>query len=637
MDNDFLNKIIITDNDIDELENIWDDVQFDKNRRDIIKDMKSFDVQAFPGTGKTTVLIAKLAIIAKKWSHPTKGICVLSHTNVAREEIEFRLGNTEYGRKLLSYPHFIGTIHSFMDTFIALPWMKSNGYAVNVIDTEIALQRRFKKLARRTKDYYFVNKNLNENNCESNDYPIKPNIPCKDTTNAYTDVYECIKKSFDEGYFTFNELLYFSRHALVQTEELNKVIENRFPLLFVDEAQDTDELQSELINIAFGKDNTVIQKFGDGNQAIYSSTNSKESASFFPNEPIKTIDNSKRFSNSIAKLSDCFAICSHGMIGENNTFNKNDSKHTIFLFKKDKIQTVISKYGNLVLECFTDKEIEENSKYGVHVVGMIHNKEPIAVSEDHYPNSISDYNKAYSRRTHSKSYTPKTMLECFQLTKILDSKDLFKKIELIGSGLCRYISACTCTKIIGKSNVLKNILNAIPADKQMNFRNDFKMILDLQFDNKSEWEKSADIIKRIVEKYFGSVSNEYNFMQWHDANIFNIDAQTKKVNTLEQENEDGRRVFINFGSIHSVKGRTHLSTLVVETYWYDFNINSILKQICENKNPKISSRIDKRMKIHYVGLTRAKGLICLALPLESVSDEQKAKLKEFGWNVKEIT
>ena len=75
----------------------------DGNRSDIIKNLESIDIQAFPGSGKTTILIAKLAILAKKWSYTNAGICVLSHTNVAREEIEERLGNTDIGKKLLMY------------------------------------------------------------------------------------------------------------------------------------------------------------------------------------------------------------------------------------------------------------------------------------------------------------------------------------------------------------------------------------------------------------------------------------------------------------------------------------------------------------------------------------------------------
>ena len=41
------------------------------------------------------------------------GICVLSHTNVAVNEIKNRL--SDYADRLLSYPNYIGTIQSFID------------------------------------------------------------------------------------------------------------------------------------------------------------------------------------------------------------------------------------------------------------------------------------------------------------------------------------------------------------------------------------------------------------------------------------------------------------------------------------------------------------------------------------------
>ncbi len=44
------------------------------------------DVQAAPGNGKTTLLAAKLALLARTWLTRRRGICVLSHTNAARTE-----------------------------------------------------------------------------------------------------------------------------------------------------------------------------------------------------------------------------------------------------------------------------------------------------------------------------------------------------------------------------------------------------------------------------------------------------------------------------------------------------------------------------------------------------------------------
>ena len=175
-----LEGICISDDDINQVENLLGNVSFDAARRDIIKNLDSFDVQAFPGSGKTTVLIAKLAILAKKWPYEHKGSCVLSHTNVAREEIESRLGQTDIGKKLLSYPHFIGTVHSFFDTYISIPWLRSHGYPVTLIDTDIVLERRWKKLLPGTKDY-LTRKNKTESSCEDVTYPVSVDIGCRET------------------------------------------------------------------------------------------------------------------------------------------------------------------------------------------------------------------------------------------------------------------------------------------------------------------------------------------------------------------------------------------------------------------------------------------------------------------------
>ena len=115
---------------------------FDAPRRAFLKRRTTVDVSACPGSGKTTLIVAKLAILAGKWPHRTRGICVLSHTNVAREQIEHRLGSSVAGQRLLSYPHFIDTIHGFVNRFLALPWLLSNGYPSPTIDDDVTTAYR---------------------------------------------------------------------------------------------------------------------------------------------------------------------------------------------------------------------------------------------------------------------------------------------------------------------------------------------------------------------------------------------------------------------------------------------------------------------------------------------------------------
>ena len=61
-----LEHIRITDDDINWVERIMGfNIKFDKSRRNAIKNLDSVDIQAFPGSGKITLLVAKLAILSR--------------------------------------------------------------------------------------------------------------------------------------------------------------------------------------------------------------------------------------------------------------------------------------------------------------------------------------------------------------------------------------------------------------------------------------------------------------------------------------------------------------------------------------------------------------------------------------------
>ena len=114
--------------------NIFDE----EERMPIIENFReSFDVKACPGSGKTTVLLAKLIILSRKM--PLKdgmGVCVLTHTNVAINEIINKLG--EKSDILFKYPNYFGTIQSFVDKYLTIPYFKRQmGDNVKSIDDDI--------------------------------------------------------------------------------------------------------------------------------------------------------------------------------------------------------------------------------------------------------------------------------------------------------------------------------------------------------------------------------------------------------------------------------------------------------------------------------------------------------------------
>lgn len=111
---------------------------FDPIKVNIIKEDSSCYVQACPGSGKTTTLLAKLIILANKMPLPEgKGICVLTHTNVAIDEIKAKLGTK--ADVLFRYPNFFGTIQTFLHKYVTAAALHYfYGSQIAYVDNDVA-------------------------------------------------------------------------------------------------------------------------------------------------------------------------------------------------------------------------------------------------------------------------------------------------------------------------------------------------------------------------------------------------------------------------------------------------------------------------------------------------------------------
>ncbi|WP_159056113.1 hypothetical protein [Streptomyces scabiei] len=78
----------------------------DAEQWDFLQSETTQDLQAARGSGKTTLIGLKLSLMAEAWTSTTRGVCVLSHTNTAKNEITDRVASLAAGRHLLRYPHF---------------------------------------------------------------------------------------------------------------------------------------------------------------------------------------------------------------------------------------------------------------------------------------------------------------------------------------------------------------------------------------------------------------------------------------------------------------------------------------------------------------------------------------------------
>ena len=627
-------------------------------RVDVLKCLDCVDIAACPGSGKTTLLVAKLAILANKWKYRTRGICVLSHTNAARREIENRLGGTALGRQLLAYPHYIGTIHGFVDRFLALPWLRSLGYPIRVIDTEICLARRWKSLPIR------IRSGLEKNHHGRSVLTIKsPNFDLGQirwgrgflgtSTDTYRQIQEVCKQSAIEGFFCHDEMLMWAETCLDNVPKLTLTIRERFPVLFVDEAQDNSEEQSKLLYRIFMKgENPVIrQRFGDPNQAIYNFVGAKGARTdAFPDaNHTKSIPNSPRFGMALARLAEPFAVNPYdgGLKGKGPRpifpgSASTEGPHTIFLFGDDTIGRVLPAYAEMLIGKFSEEELQR----GVFAaVGQVHND----TQDDNRPRHVGHYWPAYDADLTKTNPQPQTFVQYVRVgqEQAEAAGETYPGVEKIAEGilrLARMAGAGRDVRLRRRSH--RYVLELLEQDSEG--RRLYRLLLDQMIVRRKpltreKWDTCwTKVVRRISEKIAGArlaTSDANFFLSWTETG----GLDEGEVGEAHQGNlytypADNPKVHIRVGSIHSVKGQTHTATLVLETFWHMHNLESLKEWLMGMKHGSANpnGREGIRLKLHYVAMTRPTHLLCLAMKQESFEESEIRKLTQFGWSVMRV-
>ncbi len=240
-------EITISEEDIDDLaieqnartKDAFKHWQFDEVRRRVIKSWD--DVQACPGSGKTTLVAAKLLILAKKWEEPHRGICVLTHTNVARDEIVSRLQNHPSGFKLTSYPHFIGTIQEFVNRFLGLPYCRSNDLPVTRIDDDVCVQVIKRNISFGTESYLkrkYASLDELKFSFEKDDLLLTiPGFSKESKSDSYTELQNAKEILINNGLFFFSEMYCFAEQLVKDNPDVLSILRERFPIVLIDECK----------------------------------------------------------------------------------------------------------------------------------------------------------------------------------------------------------------------------------------------------------------------------------------------------------------------------------------------------------------------------------------------------------------
>lgn len=230
-------------------------------------------VKACPGSGKTYMVANKFMKYLNAWDLYHQGVAVLSFTNVASKEVLEKIESIEGKVQSVNYPHFVGTVDSFINEFIVLRY--GFLYTSDNKRPQISLTDNWKI------PYKYWRTECHRNGCvdhiegfrygiDKKFYKGKELVTCELRGKQITLPCEQYKKMLANKNVVFqNETALFAFQLLKKYPEIAKGLAERFPVIIIDEAQDTSAEQMAVFDLI---SNSGVKSFflvGDPDQAIY--------------------------------------------------------------------------------------------------------------------------------------------------------------------------------------------------------------------------------------------------------------------------------------------------------------------------------------------------------------------------------
>lgn len=645
----------------------------DEIRIGVLKANKSIDVQACPGSGKTTLIAAKLILLAKKWSFEDRGICVLSHTNVAKDEIIRRLEESKSNDavKLLNYPHFIGTIQEFVGKYVAFPYLRSKGYNINLVDTESCVKLIHSRISNRTRAYVERRSQysnvLYDFNLQLVDGKIKidvPTFPNGSKSLSYRNLRSTKINLLKEGYFFYRDVYAFAEKALATNTTLHSALRKRFPYVFIDEMQDTQKFQDDLLRNIFPLDSKSIsvQRFGDPDQAIFQGIGSEEPNESFNGKSVDDMDHvihkSHRFSNNIASKISNLSFNQIPLQTELKEVHLNERRqlkadgsefqNVIFVFDNNTVRDVVPRFADVVAQQFEQSYLVSD-RFTVKAIGAVGND----ITSDTQL-KIGHYCPHFSKSKSIAKFKESTLIEAVYYCRNSSNLDWADNYSLLLNSLINLLRSAAVrdqNDAYFNQSSLKDHLSESGDWSQL--RRIIQYWLNPMYElNSQSWDKmTQDLITILNIQHIPNLKHEYLAFGLPETDI-PAGSDRDEDNRLEALTENAIQhpsgFKVDLSTIHGVKGETHDATLILETKNYCFDLGEMLsyvtKEYPNDANPNSSIREKPRsrrpnmqfMRQFYVGMSRPKHLLGLAIHTDRISEEQRKTLVAAGWVIENL-
>ena len=561
-------------------------------------------VKACPGSGKTYTVANKLLSYINSWDNYHQGVAVLSFTNVASNEIVDKANSIHKCLGKLSYPHFVGTVDSFINEFVILRY--GHLYTTDKVRPQISLTDNWKI------PYRYWRKECHRNGCVDNIeqfhygldkkfYKGKNLVRCELHGMATELPCQQYKKMLAKKNIVFqNETAYFAYKLLRKYPVIATAIAERFPIIIIDEAQDTSEEQMAVFDLLVEAGLKSIFLVGDSDQAIYEWRNANpEGFIKKTSEDLwKCIELTGNFrsSQNICNVTSYFAASLRGdkcnrAVGE---WKDESEKPVLLLIDGNAEEEVITYF------------LEKCKKMEIEIT-----PENVAVLTRGRIYSDTDIDGLW------KSDEIKSFAEAAYEWKCGSRKKACKKASkasfqmIFGEDLEEYLMVQKIREDIGEEN-WKDFVISILAD-----------VPDVEL-GISEWVKAFSIYYcKIIEKYglkicAGREIKDYFKIKTRDKNV----PHFKEIPVKKYFEKKSTGVYTR-SSIHGVKGESYDAVLIY-----------IKSRTGKTLTPKFlmeGNLDDELMRVAYVAMTRPRRLLMIAMPISKGVKEYK-RFPSDKWN-----
>ncbi len=296
----------------------------DGQRQAVASSSKHQLVLAGAGSGKTRVLVQRIAWLMQVEGISPFAIMAVTFTNKAAKEMKGRL------EQLLSIPAnglWVGTFHGLAHRFLKLHWQEAKlpqSFQILDSDDQLRLIKRLMKDANIDDGRYppkqvqwFINGQKDEGRRAAHVMPSHD-----DFTRTLIEIYGLYEEACqNQGLVDFGEILLRAHELWLNHPALLAHYQKRFRHILVDEFQDTNDIQYAWIRLLAGNSVSVMA-VGDDDQSIYGwrGANIGNIQNFqhdFPGAELIKLEQNYRSTKTILDAANAVIANNSGRLGKN--------------------------------------------------------------------------------------------------------------------------------------------------------------------------------------------------------------------------------------------------------------------------------------------------------------------------------